>query len=216
MMRSICLLAAAVLVGGCTGTLRVEQDPMLCESERAEGFVSLFDGKTLDGWRYDPACWKVVDGMIIGNSHPDGLEKNSCAITKRSFDDFVLRFDVKFISGNSGVQFRSQALPDFEVAGYQADAVPRGWGNLHEQNGRRRLVDGWTGKAEKVVKLDDWNAMEVDARGPHIVLRTDGLVTADWTETDPAGAKSGIIALQLHHGEPMEARFRNIRIKVLE
>ena len=160
--------------------------------------------------------WKVKDEIIVGSSHPKGLEKNSFAITDKSFGDFVLRFSVKFVSGNSGVQFRSRALPDFEVAGYQADVVPLGWGNLHEQNGRSRLVDGWTGKAEKAVNLKDWNEMEVEARGSHIILRTNGVVTADWTETDPSGAKSGIIALQLHRGEPMEVRFTNIRIKPLD
>ena len=189
---------------------------ILSELERKEGFVPLFDGKTLKGWRCDPKYWKVRDGIIIGNSHPGGLERNAFAITDKSFSDFVLRFSVKLISGNSGVQFRSEALPNFEVAGYQADAVPLGWGNLHEQNGRRKLVDGWTGKAEKAVNLKDWNEMEVQARGSRIILRTNGVVTADWTETDPAGAKSGIVALQMHRGEPMEVWFTNIRIKPLD
>lgn len=213
--RRISLIAISVLaMAGCAKDLDLERPgAMLSERECKEGFVPLFDGKALDGWRYDPKYWKVKAGIIVGNSHPSGLEKNSFAITEQSFSDFVLRFEVKFISGNSGVQFRSQELPDFEVAGYQADVVPLGWGNLHEQNGRRRLVDGWTGKAEKAAKLNDWNEMEVEAHGPHIVLRTNGVVTADFTESEPAGTKSGIIALQMHRGEPMEVWFRNIRIK---
>ena len=123
---------------------------------------------------------------------------------------------MKFVSGNTGVQFRSQELPDLEVAGYQADIVPLGWGNLHEQNGRRRLVDGWSKKAEYAVNLKDWNDMEVEARGRRIVLKTNGVITADYTETDETKPLTGIIALQLHRGDPMEAQFTNIRIKPLD
>ena len=73
------------------------------------------------------------------------------------YGDFVLRWSVKLAPGsNSGVQFRSQERPRFEVAGYQADVGRLGWGNLHEQDGRRRLVDGWTGQVLKSsLKGDD-------------------------------------------------------------
>ncbi len=188
---------------------------VLNELEYNEGFFPLYDGHHLIEWHFNPAHWKVKDGIIIGNSHPDGLKNHSFAIFRRAFGDFVLRFSVRLVSGNSGVQFRSQALPGFMVAGYQADVVPLGWGNLHEQNGRRKLVDGWTGKAEGAVNLKDWNEMEVEARGSHIILRTNGLVTADYTETDPDRPRSGVIALQLHQGEPMEVQFTNLRIKPL-
>ena len=123
---------------------------------------------------------------------------------------------MKFVSGNTGVQFRSRELDNYAVAGYQADVVPLGWGNLHEQDGRRRLVDGWPGKAELAANVRDWNETEVIARGPHIVLKTNGTVTADYTETDKSIPTTGIIALQLHRGEPMEVQFTNIRIKVLD
>lgn len=194
---------------------RLGPPTMLSELERAEGFRPLFDGRALDGWKYDPKHWTVRDGVIIGRSEPPGLVKNSFAISKESFGDFVLRFSVRLINSNSGVQFRSQELPDYEVAGYQADAVLLGWGNLHEQNGRARLVDGWTGKGEKAVNPNDWNDMEVEARGPHIVIRVNGVTTADYTEADATRPRSGILALQLHRGDPMEVRFTNIRIRPL-
>lgn len=195
---------------------RLGPPALLSELERQEGFRPLFDGETLKGWRYDARLWKVQDGAIVGNSHAVPLEVNSCAIADGQYGDFVLRFSVKLVSGNSGVQFRSQELPGFEVIGYQADVVPLGWGNLHEQNGRRRLVDGWSGKAENVVNLKDWNDMEVEARARRIILRTNGTVTVDYTETDQTRPLAGIIGLQLHRGEPMEVRFTNIRIKLLD
>ncbi|NLX20971.1 MAG: DUF1080 domain-containing protein [Phycisphaerae bacterium] len=186
---------------------------LLSEEERQEGFVPLFDSKTLANWRFDRRYWKTRDGLIIGNTHPDGLKKHTYAITEQAFGDFILRYSVNLVSGNSGVQFRSLEWPDYEVAGYQADVVlPFGWGNLHEQNGRRKLVDGWTGKADRNVQ-PGWNDMEVIAQGPRVILKTNGVVTADWTETDADVPKAGIVALQLHGGDPMEVQYTNIRIK---
>ncbi len=190
---------------------------MLSDLERQEGFEPLFDGKSLAGWKHEPEYWQAKDGVIIGNTKPKALDKYAYAIYEKPFGDFVLRWSVKLAPGsNSGMQFRSEELPRFEVAGYQADIVKLGWGNLHEQNGRRRLVDGWTGKAEKAVNLDDWNEMEVIAQGPHIVIKVNGVVTADYTEQDASRPRSGILALQLHKGEPTEVRFTNIRIKRLD
>lgn len=189
---------------------------MLSDHERREGFIPLFDGTTLRGWRYDPRLWTVRDGTIVGSTYPTPLAVNSCAIADGRYSDFILRFSVKFVSGNSGVQFRSLELPNFEVAGYQVDIVPLGWGNLHEQNGRRRLVDGWTKKAEYAVNLQDWNDMEVQARGRRIILKTNGVITADYLETDESVPLTGIIALQLHRETLMEVQFTNIRIKPLD
>lgn len=190
---------------------------MLSEVEKKEGFLPLFDGQSLSGWKYEPAYWGVRDGRIIGDTKGKALDKYAYAITQRSFGDFVLRFSVRLGRGsNSGVQFRSQELPDFEVGGYQADIVMLGWGNLHEQNGRRRLVDGWTGKGETVANPSDWNDMEVTAKGPNITIRLNGLTTAEYTETDVSRPRNGIIALQLHRGEPTRVEFTNIRIRPLD
>jgi len=194
---------------------RLGPPTILSDLERADGFVPLFDGKTLGGWRYDPTLWKVQNGVIVGDSRPKGLPENSFAIFPQPFGDFILRFSIRVVSGNSGVQFRSRELPDFVVAGYQADAANLAWGNLHEQNGRGRLVDGWTGRGEHAVSPSDWNDMEVVARGRHIVIRVNGVTTADWTEHDASRPTSGIIALQLHRGEPMRVELTNVRIRKL-
>lgn len=191
--------------------------PPTCPSELEthDGFEPLFDGKTLTGWHCENEYWTVRDGCLIGDTKPKAPDKYSYAITDKTYGDFVLRWSVKLVLGNSGVQFRSEELPKFEVAGYQADIVLNGWGNLHEQNGRRRLVDGWTGKAAKAINPKDWNDMEVVAKGPHITIKVNGVVTADYTEADASRPKSGVIALQLHKGEPTEVWFTNVRIKRL-
>jgi hypothetical protein len=188
----------------------------LCASGFAEeGFVPLFNGKNLDGWDGDPRLWKVRDGTIAGSTEGVTLEANSFLITKKSFADFILRADMKLRNHNSGIQFRSEALPNWVVRGYQADAAENNyWGSIYEEKGTRGiLVNGWKGKAEKVLRPNDWNEYEILCEGDHIQLKLNGLVTADLHDS---ARREGIIALQLHRGPPMEVYFRNIRIKVLK
>lgn len=189
---------------------------MLSQEERDEGFVPLFDGKTLDGWHYDPKYWKVENGFIVGNSGYKGLKEGTYAICPKVYSDFVLRFTVGLRGGNSGMQFRSKEYPGYSVAGFQADIAPLAYGNLHEQYGRQRLVDGWTGKGEEAVNLRDFNDMEIIAQGPRVIIKVNGITTVDYTETDASVPLEGIIALQLHDHELMEVLFTNIRIKPLK
>jgi len=179
-----------------------------------EGFRPLFNGKNLTGWDGDPRLWSVRDGMIVGSTEGVKLTHNSFLISKQSFGNFILRADVKLRNHNSGIQFRSEALPDWVVRGYQADmAEDNYWGNIYEEKGTREtMVDGWP-KAKSVVHLKDWNAYEISCQGDHIQLKLNGVQTADLHDSVRL---SGIIALQLHAGPPMQAYFRNIRIRELK
>ncbi|MDZ7639302.1 MAG: DUF1080 domain-containing protein [Bryobacterales bacterium] len=179
------------------------------------GFQPLFDGKTLNGWQGDARLWKVVDGVIVGSTEGVTLDKNTFLIYKpREFANFILRADVKLRNHNSGIQFRSEELPDYVVKGYQADmAEGNWWGGVYEEKGARGvMVNGWKGKAETVVRNNDWNEVEIRCEGSKIEIRINGLLTSELTDDLKL---SGIIAFQLHRGPPMEASFRNIRIKTL-
>ena len=68
---------------------------------------------------------------------------------------------------------------------------------------------------KKALKPTAWNDYEVQASGKHIVLKLNGVVTVDYTEEDESIEQTGLIGLQVHSGPPLEARFRNIRIKRL-
>jgi hypothetical protein len=185
-----------------------------CAFGQEEGFKPLFNGKNLDGWDGDPRIWRAVDGKIVGSTEGVTLKSNSFLITKDKFADFELRTQVKLRNHNSGIQFRSEALPDWVVRGLQADmAEGAWWGSIYDEKGKRGvIVNGWKGKGETVVRAGDWNDYEILCDGDYIRLKLNGLVTAELRDTP---AKSGVIALQVHVGPPMQVEFRNMRIKVL-
>lgn len=186
-----------------------------CAAFGADGFAPLFNGRNLDGWDGDPRLWSVRDGMIVGSTEGVSLEHNEFLISKKTYANFILRADMKLRNHNSGIQFRSQAHPDWVVSGYQADAAENNyWGCLYEERGKRGImVNSWKEKGEKAVKLKDWNTYEISCQGDHIQIKLNGTVTADLHDSV---SLDGVIALQLHRGPPMEAYFRNIQIKVLK
>jgi hypothetical protein len=180
-----------------------------------EGFEPMFDGQTLKGWSGDPKLWSVEDGVVVGSTDGVKIKSNTFLITEREYGDFHLKFEVKLRNHNSGVQFRSEALPNWVVKGLQADMAQNNWwGSIYDEKGTRGvIVNGWEGKAEKVVRPGEWNDFEVYCKGELIQVRVNGLLTAELRDN---ARMTGVIALQLHRGPEMEARFRNVRIKTLD
>ena len=111
---------------------------------------------------------------------------------------------------NSGVQFRSEALPDGEMRGPQADAGTGWWGKLYEEQGRGLL---WDKSGEKNVKADEWNDYEIVAEGSRVRTYINGKLCVDLN--DPALSRRGLFGLQLHSGGPMEVRFKDLKLELL-
>jgi len=216
-MRKL-LLAAFVLpyLLGVAGNQAFSASPGN-PGEAEKGFVSLFNGRDLTGWEGDASLWNVENGILVGRS--PGLAHNDFLATTRSYKDFILKLSFRLVNdaGNSGVQFRSKPVPNSrEVSGYQAEIAGLMTGSLYDESRRNRfLVDASPAGSEKVIKKGGWNDYVVRCQGNHIVLELNGLKTADYRESDLSVSRSGIIALQIHGGKPMEVQFKNIRIKVL-
>ncbi len=84
----------------------------LSGQEPEDGFVSLFDGRTLGGWvkRGGDAAYSVDNGTIVGECLPSRMNTFLC--TEKEYGNFILKLEFKFdVPGNSGVQFRSAARP---------------------------------------------------------------------------------------------------------
>ena len=190
----------------------------LTPSEQKVGFELLFDGKSLDDWEGDRSLWRVENGEIVGRAEEIPAH-TYLFYTKKTYTDFELRCSVRLSAtphANSGIQVRSKRLPEFNVHGLQADIAEGAFGSLfHIGEPHGKLVDGWTGKAEKVAIVDGWNHVTVIAEGPRIRIKINGLETVDHSVDPAAIASEGLIGLQLHKGPPMAVRFRDIRVREL-
>jgi putative membrane-bound dehydrogenase-like protein len=184
------------------------QVPLLA---RPDNQALLFNGRDLSGWSGETQYWSVDNGEIVGKS--PGLDHNTFLASDLSVGDFRLSFEVKLVDnvGNSGVQFRTKPLEGHEMRGYQADIGATWWGKLYEENGRALL---WDKPGDDRVKAGDWNKYVIEARGSHIRTWLNGELCVDLD--DPDGARRGIIALQLHSGEPTEVRYRDLKLEVLD
>jgi hypothetical protein len=202
-LRALALFLVASALGGCA----------LSGSRE----MSLFDGRSLDGWECEvPNVWRVRDGVIVGGSL-DGNPRNEFLTTTRSFSDFVLRLEYKLVGTegfvNSGVQIRSIRLekPPNEMRGYQADIGAGLSGSLYDESRRNKtLLKPDPELLKKIEKPGDWNLYEIRCEGPRIRLTLNGTLTVDFTETEPGMGQDGLIGLQIHGNCKAEVSFRNI------
>ncbi|MBL9136497.1 MAG: DUF1080 domain-containing protein [Verrucomicrobiales bacterium] len=202
------------------------------------GFISLFNGKDLTGWDGMPGWWKVENGALTAESTPvKPCDQPNYLIWRGGQpSDFELIADFRLSgAGNSGIQLRSQALPNWDTSGYQADMSGNGdlVGFVYEHTrgliaGRgERVSIGPDGKREvqklgdaaelaRIYRKEDWNTYRILCRGPEITLFINGILMCQFTDHDSKQAASkGFLALQMHPGPPMKIEFKNIRLKSL-
>ena len=185
-----------------------------------DNIVTFFNGQDLTGWIGKTApgeLWTVEKGaspqesQIVGKT--TGLDHNDFLVSQFSLTDFRFKCQVllKDNQGNSGIQIRSLPLASGEMKGYQADVGPGWWGKLYEESGRGLLEDN---DAEKHAKPGEWNSYEIIAVGSRVRTFINGHLCVD--RDDPAGARSGVIAVQLHSGGATEVRFKNLELTLLD
>lgn len=180
----------------------------------AGGWVALFDGRTLDGWRAseNPATFSVHDGEIVVHGPRAHLFYDG-PVLSHAFTDFELTVDVLTKPGaNSGIYLRTAFQPtDWPAQGYEVqvnNSFADDWrrtGSLYEvRNLRESLPD------------DEWFTVRAIVRGRRVRVLLNDRPVVDYTE--PAGSPTrltgGTIALQ-GHDPGSEVHYRNIRIRPL-
>ena len=189
------------------------------KSSSTAGFEALFDGETFAGWEGNLEIFRIEGNAIVGGSLTEPVEHNDFLCTEQEYGDFELRLQVKLLGeqANAGIQFRTKRIPNHhEVSGYQADMGQQYWGCLYDESRRNKVLAGIEKEqAVELVRAGQWNDYIIRCQGDRIQLWLNGTLTVDYTETDAAIERTGIIALQIHGGPPSEAWYRNIRIKTL-
>uniref|UniRef100_UPI00321808B1 3-keto-disaccharide hydrolase n=1 Tax=uncultured Draconibacterium sp. TaxID=1573823 RepID=UPI00321808B1 len=188
------------------------------------GWVNLFNGENLEGWKQlnGEAKYEVVDGVIVGTTVLN--TPNSFLCTEKNYSDFIFEVELWVEPNmNSGIQFRSLSNPEYNngrVHGYQCEVDPsdRAWSAGIYDEARR----GWlyplelNPQAKSALKMGKWNKYRIECIGSSIRTWLNDIPVAHLIDDMTS---EGFIALQVHgignnkDKEGQQIKWRNIRIK---
>jgi hypothetical protein len=228
------MLVTVVAVFLCTAAWAQEdhrsgsQPNTLTAQEQKEGWILLFDGKTLDQWNVTPALakvWKVVDGTI----KTDSKAGSGTMLTKADFPNFQLKAEFRAHKDiNSGIILRSPQPQPAPPPGQKPTPAPGGGPGyelqIRDRNpGNYSAGDFLTGSVVNVGKAPhdatilpgQWNTIDATVDGDHFVVIFNGRKVVDAHDSRRA---SGAIGLQLAHPEDTpeaNIEFRNLKLRRL-
>jgi len=229
--RQVFWLIALLIVSASIGLARERQQ---------DEWISLFDGKTLNGWSVHSgfAKYSVEDDAIVGTTVKGS--PNSFLCTDREYGDFVLEFEVLLDPElNSGVQIRSKiaetekvfvfsgrdgqpqkrVAPPDRVYGYQVEIATEkagSSGSIYDEARRAFMLASTKSdpQASKAFKDGQWNKFRIECKGDNIKTWINDVPCVDLRDDMTS---RGIIGLQVHgignDAGPYHVRWRNIRIK---
>ena len=195
---------------------------LLSATKQKQKWVSLFDGKTLNGWKVgeNPETFKVEDGAIVANGKVahlfyDGEEG------KHDFKNFELKLDIMTMPGsNSGVYIHTQYQESsWPKKGYEVQ-VNNSQGDWRRTGGLYAVQD----IKEPPAKDNEWFTMHIVVKDKNIKVSVNNKQLVDYTEPENVVREkgmegrllsSGTIALQ-GHDPNSKVLYKNIQLKVLD
>jgi len=225
-MRLTCIVTGLLFAG--MNLLAAEEEEAgpapgvgLCEEEAKEGFVSLFDGKTLDGWQGATDGYVAENGVLV--CQPGGN-----LFTAKEYADFIFRFEFKLPPwGNNGVGIRTPAEGNPAYGGMEIqildDNYKEKYPQLQDYQVHGSIYGVVPAKPGHQKPIGEWNCEEIVCEGSHVKVTLNGVVIVDADlgkiekpldghEHPGLHNEKGYIGW-LGHGDRVE--FRNIRIKEL-
>ncbi|QDT02723.1 hypothetical protein K227x_11010 [Rubripirellula lacrimiformis] len=211
------VLLTCLFVGSLAGGLVAADSPV---SESGDGYVSLFDGKSFDGWKKadeNPDSWKVEDGKLV-------CQGDRCHLfyvgQESPWKNFHFSAEVMTTPGsNAGIYFHTQ---------YQSQGWPKAGFECqvnvsHKDPKKSSSLYAVENVADPGVQDNEWYTQEIIVRGNHVVLKINGRTLVDYTQ--PADKQAfdnnfdrllgeGTFALQAHDPES-KVYFRNLKVKRL-
>ncbi len=206
---------AALGVSACIAASLLADEQGSTKSE--EGFVSLFDGKQLDGWFVmgKPQGWKITDSVI----HSDAAQGGNWLRSEKTYGDFILKLEWRVSkNGNSGVFLRSTREGQPWLTGYevQISNEPR-----DDEHCTGSLYGYAAAKPRPDESAEKWHTYELHCHGPRITVISDGVKCVEYDQSTSEKTKDkplkGFIGLQDSHSPAGNwIEYRNIRIKELK
>ena len=208
------VLATAIVAVASTGHAEAPADT-------EDGFVSIFDGKTLNQWKpaeENPDSWRVEDGKLVCDGERCHLFYTGPLAPMK---DFHFKCDVMTTPGsNAGIYFHTQYQPTgWPKYGYECQVNV-----THKDPKKTSSLYAVENVADPGVKDNEWYTQEIIVKGRRIQLIVNGKTMVDYTEPENKDAFSkaferrlgeGTFALQCHDPKSI-VHFKNIRVKRLD
>ncbi len=206
MLRMFKLNAALVTMLLLTGSQTLAADD--------EGWVSLFDGKSLAGWKVaeNPKSFSVQDGQIVVNGDRAHMFYVG-PVAKHDFKDFALKVELMTTPGsNSGIYFHTKYQEsDWPSVGYEVQ-VNQTHGDPKKSSGLYGVKDVF----EAPAKDNEWYTQEIIVQGKRIITKVNGKTLVDYTEPDDVQGdrklSRGTFAIQAHDPNS-KVLIRSIKVK---
>jgi hypothetical protein len=189
---------------------------LLDTNDVTAGWISLFDGQSLFGWKANDnpdaggVNWRIEDGVIVA----DESEKPGLLLTSVRFSDYELQVDYRLESGgNSGVFLRSVPTPENPAV----DCYELNMCNTHPEFptgsivGRKKVVLDDAG-GDETAPEGKWHRFHVRVEGNQIVVTLDGRIILDFIDDSENQREIGFIGLQQNEGK---IEFSNVALRPL-
>ena len=219
---------SAFMVGMLIVTLAtVASADGLSEAEKSAGFVSIFDGKSLDGWQGATEHWAAEDGKLVYRSLKRTRSSKDLLglklMSTKEYADFVFRFEFKLgENANNGVAIRAPLDGDPAFVGMEIQVIDTlNWKGLKSWQVHGSIYGVVAAKTGHLKPAGEWNSEEILCQGRHVKVTLNGVVIVD-ADLDAVGDKTldgtahpglkrdkGYIGLLGHTGK---VEFRNLRI----
>lgn len=230
-MRLDSIFLVALLVGGVHAadddTLNargLSSKPLmneLTDAEKKDGFVLLFNGKNLDGWKgaENPETFSVKEGELVAHGRRAHLFYVG-PVNGASFTSFHLKAQVLTKpKANSGVYFHTE----YQERGWPRKGYEAQVNNSGKDAKRTGGLYGAADNMKQVATDGEWFQYEVIVRGKRVVTKVNGKVITDYTEADDVNfpgwpgrrLSQGTFAIQ-GHDPGSEVHYRNIMVRVLD
>jgi hypothetical protein len=200
-LRKILLLPTAILL--VTSLTSINQN---------EGWINLFDGKSLDGWKASehPSTFSVQDGMIQVFGERAHLFYDG-TVGKHNFKNFEFKVSVMTLPGsNSGIFIHT----DYQETGWPSKGYEIQVNQTHTDWRKTGSVYAVQDVKETFVKDNEWYTEHIIVQDKHIIVKVNDRVINDFTETDQGKLSSGTIALQ-GHDPKSKVLYKDVMVKIL-
>ena len=189
--------------------------------KKSNGWVSIFDGKSLDGWKAseNAATFKVENGAIVVDG-PRAHLYYVGPVMDHNFKDFEFKADIMTMPGaNSGMYFHTE----YQDAGWPAKGYEVQVNNTHGDPKKTGGLYGIKDVNPAPAKDNEWFTQHIIVEGKRVRIMVNGKTTVDYTEPEnaerPANMagrliSSGTIALQ-GHDPKSRILYKNIMVRAL-